>query len=216
MEPCDEIRLKVHDLAFDLLDDQERRQVEAHIESCEACRQAHEAAVRERELLKRWAVPEPPPGLADRAIAAAQAAAGRRKEPTMTATPIEPQLRWLGSRRFWGVAAAVALLVGAGFWYQWHRISRRAAAAEERFTSALVAKPQEAFLYGQGELCPGLPATYRLPSNPARTHGAAADAESAVRTSRSPGPATRRMRRSCQYDRIHRPPAWRPSLPSGP
>ena len=75
---CEHVQEKLYDLLFDLLDDDERREVEAHLETCEACRQARDQAARERELLGRWTVPEPPPGLAESAIAAAHTAADMR------------------------------------------------------------------------------------------------------------------------------------------
>jgi len=143
---CDDVRDKLYDLLFDLLDDDERRVVEAHIDSCAACREALEAAQRERALLQRWTVPPPPAGLADAAVAAAN----RKEAPAMTYAPIEPEVRWLGSRRFWSVAATILLAVAAGLWLQAQRLATRQA------------RPQEAFVYGQGELTPGLHTAFRV------------------------------------------------------
>jgi len=68
----------------------------------------------------------------------------------MSTKPIEAELRWLGSRRFWFVLLALFLLaVGlvavAGF----NKSGKRA-------------PPQEAFLYGQSELTPGRSSSFRL------------------------------------------------------
>ena len=68
----------------------------------------------------------------------------------MSSTPVEPELRWLGSRRFWTVV--VVLLVGAGLWVG----GRGVAVAARR------ASPAQAVLYGQDQLTPGLPAAFRV------------------------------------------------------
>ena len=168
---CPEVHDKLYDLLFDLLDEPERREVEAHLAACPACRAARDAASRERDLLQRWTVPPPPPGLAeavagqltsrgsetrgrsDPLTSRGLAARGRldeRKVDAMKYEPVEPEVRWLGSRRFWQVAAAAAALVVAGLIFQWQRLAR------------MTAPPQEAFLYGQSEMAPGLPAVWRL------------------------------------------------------
>jgi len=68
----------------------------------------------------------------------------------MSYTPVEPELRWLGSRRFWTVV--VTLVVVAGIWVGWKSV----AVASRR------ASPAQAVLYGQDELTPGLPAAFRV------------------------------------------------------
>ena len=67
---CDSVRDKLYELLFDLLGEEERREVEAHIQGCAACQAALEQARREQALLGRWAVPAPPPGLAEATVAA--------------------------------------------------------------------------------------------------------------------------------------------------
>ena len=162
---CESVRDVLYDLAFDLLDDEQRRAVEAHVASCGECRVALERVERERAMLQQWTVPAPPAGLADAAIAAA-----RRKEATaMTPKPVEPELRWLGSRTFWRVAATVAIAVVAGLLFQWRRIDR------------MQARPQEAFVYGQGEMLPGVVAPYRVFVRNAASRAAVANAEVSAR-----------------------------------
>ncbi|MFW6161478.1 MAG: anti-sigma factor family protein, partial [Planctomycetota bacterium] len=100
---CESAQDKLYDLLFDLLDDRERRELEAHLDQCAECRAELDAARRERALLDRWTVPAPPAGLAEATLAAA-----RRKE-TPTMTPVEPDLKWLGSKTFWKVAASIAI-----------------------------------------------------------------------------------------------------------
>jgi len=143
---CEEIREKIYDLVFDLLDEEERREVEAHLATCDACREARDAALRERALLRRWVVPAPPVGLADAAVAAA-----KRKEARVPSyQPIEPELKWLGSRRFWKVVAAAVVLIAGAVLLDLARVSMRRA------------DPQEAFLYGQAHLTPGVRTAFRV------------------------------------------------------
>ena len=148
--PAEDIRETVSDFVYDLLDAGERRQVEEKIKSDAAWRRAYEEAVRERGLLARWAAPEPPAGLAEATIAAARSTRKPRKGHAMSYEPVEPEVRWLGSRGFWRIAAVVAIVLVGGLIFQWRRVS------------SLRAGPQEAFVYGQPELTPGLPASYRV------------------------------------------------------
>ena len=103
---------KLYDYLFDLLDDRERAEVARHVESCADCRRALAAARRERELLKHWAAPTPPEGLAERTVSAARSAAAPTEgkgERIMALKPVEPEFRWLGGRRFWAAAAVIFL-----------------------------------------------------------------------------------------------------------
>ena len=68
----------------------------------------------------------------------------------MTYAPVEPELRWLGSRKFWLAAASILLVSLAGLGVQTLRVTTRRAS------------PAEAFVYGQSELTPGLPAEFRV------------------------------------------------------
>ena len=87
---CDAIREKLYEYLFDLLDDAERRQVEQHLKACKACREALDAAARERDLLGQWDVGAPPKGLARAAVARAQAASKRKEGRRMTTyQPVE-------------------------------------------------------------------------------------------------------------------------------
>ncbi len=71
-------------------------------------------------------------------------------QPPPTIAPVEPELKWLGSRRFWLVlGAAAALLVGV--------VGLRTA-----WICGRTARPAEAFVYGQWNLSPGSPAAYRV------------------------------------------------------
>ena len=68
----------------------------------------------------------------------------------MVSTYVEPQLRWLGSKRFWAFVlllcvGVVAVAAGRAVWLA-HR----------------KAEPAEAFLYGQPEMTPGVPAVFRV------------------------------------------------------
>ena len=47
---CETIREKLYELIFDLLDEEERRDVESHLKGCPACRGAYEQALRDAEL----------------------------------------------------------------------------------------------------------------------------------------------------------------------
>ena len=144
---CETITDRLYDLHFDLLEDEERRAIDAHLADCEACRQAYEQVRRECGLLERWAPPAPPEGLAKKTIDAVRSASGSR---ATTYAPVEPEMRWLGSRRFWTIAASLFIFILAGVGLKTlHVVSRHAS-------------PAEVFLYGQSELTPGLPASFRV------------------------------------------------------
>ena len=65
-------------------------------------------------------------------------------------TPIEPELRWLGSRKFVAWAASVLLLFGLGVGLQsWNMAGKEA-------------DPQQVLLYGPEDLAPGAPAAFRV------------------------------------------------------
>jgi len=68
----------------------------------------------------------------------------------MSYAPVEPELHWLGTRRFWIIVLVVA--VCAGLWVG----GRSLAVAARR------ASPVQAVLYGQDQLTPSLPATFRV------------------------------------------------------
>ena len=146
---CQEIQDKLYDYLFDLVEGDELKEIEAHLTTCEVCGQAHRAALRERGLLKQWTAPSPPEGLADKALAAARAASPETEGSKTPYKPVEPDLPWLGSKRFWQVLAAACFLIVVGVGVQTARVATRHA------------RPQEAFLYGPADLTPGLPAAYR-------------------------------------------------------
>ena len=147
---CETTREKLYELVFDLLDEDERREIQAHLESCAGCREAYQRALREHGLLKHWAVPPVPDGLAERAVAAAGATSRSKKEPAMTYEPIEPEMRWLGGRRFCLAAAAALMLVVTGVGVNSLRVASRHAT------------PQEAVVLGQWSITPGVPTAYRV------------------------------------------------------
>ena len=68
----------------------------------------------------------------------------------MSYTPVEPELRWLGGRKFWLAAATILLVCLAGLGVQTLQVATRRA------------NPAEAFVYGQSQLTPGLPAEFRV------------------------------------------------------
>jgi len=147
---CEKIQERLYEFLFDLLEPEQRREVASHLETCEACRKVLEQAARERGLLRHWAV-APPAGLADTTIASVQAAARRRQAaPPSPYAPVEPAVKWLGSRRFWTVAAAAAAVVLAVVGVQSLVIALRTAA------------PQEAFVYSQACMTPGQAAPCRV------------------------------------------------------
>jgi len=166
---CEATRDKLYDLVFGLLDDEKRGRVESHLKGCADCRKAHMRVLRERDLLGRWSVPPAPRGLAQRTIAALHAAAKRKETPAMDYKPVEPEMRWLGSRRFWLRAAAAMLLVIA------------AVAAYSASVATRHARPQEAFVYGQWAVTPGQPAAFRVFVRNGVTRGAVEDGRVAVR-----------------------------------
>jgi anti-sigma factor RsiW len=148
---CETVREKLYDYLFDLLDGEERAAVEAHLEACPGCRKALEQAAREKDLLGAWKIESAPAGLAEATVAALQSIVPHgRAEPEAPPTPVDPECRWFGSRRFWAAAGALAaaLLVAVGIQSLW--ISLRCA------------EPQEAYVYGQAALEPGQPAAYRV------------------------------------------------------
>ncbi len=141
---------KTYDYLFDLLDDAERGEVERHVASCDECRRTLAAARHEQELLKHWAAPAPPSGLAERTVSAARAESEQKGGRAMQPNHVEPEFRWLGSRRFWAVAAMLLLVLGLGIAAKsWHMTTRHAG-------------PQQAFLYGGANLTPGMSADYRV------------------------------------------------------
>ncbi len=86
----------------------------------------------------------------------------------MTTHPVEPELSWLGSRRFWTAAVAVVVvaMVAVGAW--------------TAIVAARQASPAEAVLYGQDQLTPGLPASFRVLVRDGRDGTPIAGAEVAV------------------------------------
>jgi len=65
-------------------------------------------------------------------------------------TPIEPAWSWFGGRKFWQAAAAALMVVVAG------------ATVRGVMVHTAQADPAEVFLYGQPELTPGHPASFRV------------------------------------------------------
>jgi len=146
---CQEVQERLYDYLFDLLEEDERKEIEIHLATCEACERAHHAALREKGLLEQWTAPPPPEGLARKALAAARTAPTKTGGSETLYQPVEPDLPWLGGRRFWQVLAAACLLIVVGVGVQSARVVTRHA------------RPQEAFLYGPADLTPGQPAAYR-------------------------------------------------------
>ncbi|HUX01233.1 MAG TPA: MG2 domain-containing protein [Phycisphaerae bacterium] len=148
---CETVRERFYEHLFGLLDGEERVAVEAHLEACPECRKALEQAVREKDLLGAWKIESAPAGLAEATAAALQSLMPHGEaEPAVPPAPVEPDLKWLGSRGFWKGATALAatVLVGLALHSLWISLRR--------------AEPQETYVYGQAALEPGQPAAYRV------------------------------------------------------
>ncbi|MDK1032848.1 MAG: zf-HC2 domain-containing protein, partial [Planctomycetia bacterium] len=145
---CENVKQKLYEFVFDLLNEDEKSEVAKHLASCAECRREHESALGERDLLKEWSPAAAPTGLADETIRAAGASPSH--DEAAPREPIEPQMSWLGSRRFWAAAAAGFVLFVGGIVIQSVRMSMKEAG------------PQEAFVYGQSHLTPSLPVAYRV------------------------------------------------------
>jgi uncharacterized protein YfaS (alpha-2-macroglobulin family) len=70
--------------------------------------------------------------------------------PSTPITPVEPDLKWLGSRRFWLTLTAAASLLLAIVAFRSLYVANRTAGVAE------------AYVYGQWNLSPGSPAAYRV------------------------------------------------------
>ena len=172
---CEQCRDKLYELAFDLLDADERRKAMAHVAGCKACRLAYEQAMRQRRTLKESPRPAPPKGLARRTIAAVAA----MENSPMPHKPVEPELRWLGGRTFWKIAAALLLIVALAVIAQTARVVERHA------------DPVEVSLYSQKDLTPGLPAAIRVFVHDAHRNEPLADARVLVKLASDTGPTIR-------------------------
>ncbi|MBS3762075.1 MAG: zf-HC2 domain-containing protein, partial [Planctomycetes bacterium] len=147
---CEEVQQKLYDLVFDLLDGDEREQVEKHLQSCRECRQARDKIRRQKEALREWDAPPPPEDLAERTIKAAQTQKKGMEGQTMASEPVEPKADWLGSKRFWKIAAAAIALITIGL------------LGIDRHIATRHAKPQETMVYGRWAATPGQIASFRL------------------------------------------------------
>ena len=166
---CDRIREKFYELAYGLLDEAGRREVESHLARCDACRRERERVKRELALLHRWETPAPPEGLAEKAVRAAHAASRQKGDKIMALKPVEPEMRWLGGWRFWAAAAAAVVLVVACVSLNTWRVAVRHA------------RPQEAVVLGHWDITPGVVTAYRVFVRDGRAGDPIADAEVAVK-----------------------------------
>jgi len=72
------------------------------------------------------------------------------KGKIMNISPIEPEASWLGSGKFWAIAASVFVLLALGLGLQsWNMANKQATV-------------QEAILFGSKDLMPGAPAAFRV------------------------------------------------------
>ena len=72
------------------------------------------------------------------------------KGKIMNISPIEPEASWLGSGKFWAIAASVVVLLALGIGLQsWNMAHKQATV-------------QEAVLFGPKDLAPGVPAAFRV------------------------------------------------------
>ena len=72
------------------------------------------------------------------------------KGKIMNISPIEPEASWLGSGKFWAIAASVFVLLALGLGVQsWNMANKQATV-------------QEAILFGSKDLVPGAPAAFRV------------------------------------------------------
>jgi hypothetical protein len=113
---CHAPRQRLEDLLDGYLAADEAAALERHIAGCAACAARHRAATQLRAALRAMPVPEPRPGFADSALAAATRAAARPPQPApRTARPRWSLASWrrleLWAGATVGAAAAAALAV---------------------------------------------------------------------------------------------------------
>ena len=71
-------------------------------------------------------------------------------EKIIAVESIEPELRWLGSGRFWAIAASAVILIGLAVGLKTNQVNN------------LRATPGQAFLFAPKDLAPGAPAAFRV------------------------------------------------------
>ena len=140
---CETVREKLYDLFFDLLSKEEREEIEQHLASCAECKKALEQAGREVKLLEHWQDAEPPDGLVAETMTAVHSGKAGQEEEPVQYVPVEPALAWLGSRRFWQVAAGLVAVLLVGTAARMTRVVTRKA------------EPAEISVYGPAKLSPG-------------------------------------------------------------
>jgi hypothetical protein len=113
---CQQVRQRLDDLLDGYLPREQAAATERHISACDACTAARAATGQLRVALQQMPVPEPRPGFADAALAAAVRSAPAPAMPRPTSEPrrwsLLPWRRlelWLGATA--GAAAAAALVV---------------------------------------------------------------------------------------------------------
>src|SRR5262245_57489092 len=120
MHPCETCRPQLLNYLYELLEDDERRAIEAHLETCADCQAALADARRQKEVLRtatRTSFPDVrfvPPAL--------------RLSSSMQAKPQPRRRAWEQRWRRWAVAACIALLACGGvafgvYGWQSHRAS---------------------------------------------------------------------------------------------
>jgi uncharacterized protein YfaS (alpha-2-macroglobulin family) len=163
---CDKYQDKLYEYIYGLLTPAARMDIDAHLADCDDCRRALKAARVECTMLKQWSAPTAPEGLAERTIAAVGTDA---PEAEAEIIPIERDIKWLGGRRFWRIAALLLAVIAVGITgYSVH-------------IANLSADPQQAAVYGQWRLAPGDSTAWRVRVWDAETNDAVPDARVKVR-----------------------------------
>ncbi|MFW5798528.1 MAG: MG2 domain-containing protein, partial [Planctomycetota bacterium] len=148
---CRHVQDMLDDYVFDLLDDDERTELETHLEACDECRSACRQARARRHQLELWEEDPAPGDLAETTLAALDLGQHARPDrPGATDTPVDNDWPWLSSRRFWtlvGSVAAAVVLLAALYVYA---------------VTGPPPDPQETLLVGLRWLAPGQPITCRL------------------------------------------------------
>jgi uncharacterized protein YfaS (alpha-2-macroglobulin family) len=159
---CSDVRDKLYDYAFELLDPGEERAVEAHLESCNACREAYADTLRERALLRQWQTASPPDGLAETTIrraGVAQTGGNRQMDANRSGNRgasrplyelVESDWRWFGTPRFWRAVGAVAAVLVL------------AVALHTVWIATRTVPTAEAILFSRESLAAGQPAPFRV------------------------------------------------------
>ncbi len=122
MLPCESCREQLLDYLYDLLDEAERAEFDAHLRACPACAAELAVARSQQSLLKHaaHAVPHVPEFTAPKDEPAALSPAAQNTQPAAE-PPVAPRRSlWSRSWVIWSAAAAIFVIVSAGVSYYNH------------------------------------------------------------------------------------------------